>query len=534
MNRTTIIPLVAIISTIGLFTVSCEKEDNTIGEETVFEYAFNAPEEFSIILSKAVSDNKSLREFIKNEASKQFDKDYDVFYPYVKDMLVDGNNTFIAILKNYDDNDALERIEGEMPLLNILVPDWSWADGFSLNTWDTNDNDVSVAFDTMNGALQLYNNGEREYLLEYGQLSEFPILIVKENERMRKAANTKASVLSYEFIDPEFDGTGNIQTKVDHNYYDRIIETEDYSNFVTTSEMIGCTSAINAYSIFANNPSAVHRDHIYYGMTDEIMAGKLNVHVTEYITKFRFGSLDSEFMFDGDDFSNCPESYTRYVEISDNTLINKFYYDGNLELYFQICVGNADGTTTVIPKYKTVSFTDAFQLSKVHVDFKHRTWFSDRKWVFTVDKKCFVPKWVNAEIQLPKWDISSQSTIINIHVSEYDNETEETRTISIVNSFTNNFTGELEVGATLPIETEIGNINASGKIKLGYGETNKDETTQTVSIKTKKGSDDLGTALLYYSDPVVLSEASLNGKSGYRIKEINTGFVYMLVLPKYE
>lgn len=527
--------LVILLSIIGLY--SCQKEIGTKENEQITEKSFNAQEEFSIILSKALHENINLREFLKNEALKHFDKDNDVLYCKSKYELVDGRYTFEEVLKAYDENHFLEYIEAEMPLLNILVPDWSWADGFSVNTWKIEDSDVSVAYRQDESGLSVYNNGKKEFFLENGQISDFPIIIVNQNERVKVRVNTKSTTPSYEFVDSEFDGTQAVETKVTHQYYDRTFETEDYSNFVPATEIASdrSNSAVEAYTLFKNNPYASHRDYIYYGMTNDITAGKLNVHMTEYITKFRFGSLDSEFLFDGDDFKNCPEFYARYVAINDDVLLNKFYYEGNLEVYFKILIGNASGTPTVIDKYKTVSFNDAFQLSKVHVDFKHKTLVSDRKWVYTVDVKCFLPKWINADLQLPKWDISSQSTILNINVSEYDNETEEMSTVSLLNSFTDNFTTEAELEASGKFDIKkIANIDASGKIKIGYGRTNKTETTTTTSTKVKKGSDDLGTALLYYTDPIILSQTTLNGKSGYRVKEINTGYVYMLVVPRYE
>lgn len=49
--------------------------------ETVIE---NAKKDFSVILSRAVSSDENLRVFIKENALKQFDMDYDVFYPYVR------------------------------------------------------------------------------------------------------------------------------------------------------------------------------------------------------------------------------------------------------------------------------------------------------------------------------------------------------------------------------------------------------------------------------------------------------------------
>ena len=65
--------LVILLSIIGLY--SCQKEIGTKENEQITEKSFNAQEEFSIILSKALHENINLREFLKNEALKHFDKD---------------------------------------------------------------------------------------------------------------------------------------------------------------------------------------------------------------------------------------------------------------------------------------------------------------------------------------------------------------------------------------------------------------------------------------------------------------------------
>ena len=519
-----------LILIVGIIAVSCRKETefSMIAEQEKELMEFNSSEEFALILSKALYDNESLRDFLQKEALKQFDKDYDVFYPLVRERVVAGESTFRELLSRYDDKGLLPSIERSLPLLTILVPDWSWVESFSVKNWDTADPDISVIYTDSKKRKAICFDGQIIYVLEDDQVPGFPAVIVKQNERVRVSARTKSGeMLEYEFIDDEFNASIYPETRVEHQYYDRYFDTEDYSNFISYSEMQSRSSvSATAYSTFIDNPYASHRDNIYYGMTNSIQQGKLNPRITEYIAKIRFGSLDSQFFFDGDDFYGCPDSYTRYVEIDDAVLINKFYYEGNLELYFHILIGNTSGTVSEIKKYKSVSFDDVFQLAKVHVDFRHRTWVSDRKWVYTVDKKCFVPKWYDANIQLPQWDISSQSTIMNINVSEYDDEQEITTTKSIVNSFTTNFSSESGLS--------IGNPEASGSIKVGYGVSSKNETTQTVTVKTKNQSDDLGTARLYYTDPIILSPTTLNGVGGYRVKEINTGFVYMLILPRYE
>ena len=39
--------------------------------------------------------------------------------------------------------------------------------------------------------------------------------------------------------------------------------------------------------------------------------------------------------------------------------------------------------------------------------------------------------------------------------------------------------------------------------------------------------------LEYYDAPIIESSEKLNGKEGYRVHEINTGYIYMLIVPKY-
>lgn len=77
---------------------------------------------------------------------KEFDKDYDVFYPWVQNHIVNGTETFREVLSKYDEAGMLSDIEEELPLLTILVPDWSWVTDFSACSWDTESQDISVVY----------------------------------------------------------------------------------------------------------------------------------------------------------------------------------------------------------------------------------------------------------------------------------------------------------------------------------------------------------------------------------------------------
>lgn len=121
-----------------------------------------------------------MRFFIKDEALKQFDKDYDVFYPFVKDEEIAEGKTFREFLLGYLSEPELDRIEAEHPLLDIAVPDWSLIEGFSVDSWDTTDQDLSIGYKNEKGGLSLFNNGEREFETMSGQIPGFPTLIVKD------------------------------------------------------------------------------------------------------------------------------------------------------------------------------------------------------------------------------------------------------------------------------------------------------------------------------------------------------------------
>lgn len=85
-----------------LLVLACSKEENQTNNNSGISIN-NAYQDFSLILSKAVSSEPALRLFLKNEAIKEFDKDYDVFYPWTKEKMVDCDHTFERILRKYDD-----------------------------------------------------------------------------------------------------------------------------------------------------------------------------------------------------------------------------------------------------------------------------------------------------------------------------------------------------------------------------------------------------------------------------------------------
>ena len=154
-----------------------EKATAQIPELTTAE----AQMKFAKLLSQAASNSVEVRKFLKNEATKQFDNDYDVFYPMVKNKIVTDGKSFKDILLSYCKTpNELTEIEQSQLLLNILIPDLTLFWDFNAKKWDVNDKEVVVLCrdderDTM------YENGENIGQMTKGDVPGFPCLVIKNN-----------------------------------------------------------------------------------------------------------------------------------------------------------------------------------------------------------------------------------------------------------------------------------------------------------------------------------------------------------------
>ena len=77
---------------------------------------------FAMALHKAMVQNVNLRRFLKEEAIKQFDGDYDILYNYIRDEKI-GDKTFREILLPFFEKESeLSQIESTLGALTIFVP----------------------------------------------------------------------------------------------------------------------------------------------------------------------------------------------------------------------------------------------------------------------------------------------------------------------------------------------------------------------------------------------------------------------------
>lgn len=486
---------------------------------------------FAKLLSQAASGSIEVRRFLKKEATKQFDNDYDVFYPLVKDKIVADGKSFRDILLSYTtDPSELTEIEQSQLLLNILIPDLTLFWDFNAEKWDVNDAEIVVMCrddesDTM------YENGEDVGQMEKGEIPGFPCLVVKNNERVRvKSVNTRSGEATYEFVSDAFDGSKRTERPVTRHWEQDmpLEETEDLSKGVSPS--IFKADIVQAWEEFKGIPQAYQRDRIYYGITKENKPGNLNRNIREEL--FRFRVQPEAFSRIADQENKDPKLETtseRKRFLTNQEIIKRVWNDGKFEFYFKTYVSSdVNGQAMEDILSFSVSAKELFSIEKVHVHHRNNTLFRRSKNTYSVDPKNLRSKWYYPRARsygdsyvftLP-WDLYSKSLAIHIFVEERDDDQILKEKRVVLNEFSSKTDFSLDAGA------EISGVKLAAK--LGYGISTTRTNTSEAEISTTVGSDKLGTLSFFYYDPIIRGER--NGL--YDLYSVFNGTVEATVLPK--
>lgn len=508
-----------------------------------------AMSQFASILSKAAADNEDLRAFIHNQALEMFDNDYDVFYPFVKDMTVSGGKTFAQILSEYCTDDAqLQAIEAAVPKLTILVPDWAWLDAFSVNKWDTTDPEVLVGYAESGETRTLYKDGEAN-TLEEGEFPLSPTLIIKSNERMIASGVTRSGERTFAFKYPEFDKRNNpkeLQTR-GRKWYDDDIEfpvSDSIGNFVPIEDIDPLV--IGAYNEFKDGsiPNACQRDYIYYGMSKSNRdSGVLNTGIRERLYRFRldagsFGSLS-------DDVKDPKLHADTTVkgkgnQLSKETLRILTWSGGAFDIKFDFYVACPDNNETTITPFKSFIYScrasDLFDFAKVHRRYKHQTLTAQGVYKYYFDEENIKSKWFYpSNVQtLPKvWDIAKESSSLHIVVTEVDDSTTLEYKDTWKYKKSNNFNWSINPGIVIGKDS----TKTSFKFDFGIGGNNGNTSDHevTVSIRRTEKSDDLGSESLEFEKRIIQREdqKTINGvlRTGYEVNPVSFGSLSVTLLP---
>jgi len=358
---------------------ACRNEEIVPEEECTSEELSTKPQlsKFAEILSRVTYDRQDVREFLKTEAVKQFDKNYDVLYALVKDKKINGP-TFRDILVAYSSEADVQDIEKNVPLLNILVPKIALFDIDPANM-DCTDPEIPVAV-SKEKTTSLYLNGECAADLEKGEIPDFYTFVINENSRVIVDAATRNGKPTVAFISPNYDGSMQDE------------EVPATRSATLTASEVG-TKAIAAYNYFyaddaSNNSRSYQRDYIYYGLTPTSGNGTLNRLVSEYIS---FIEIDPSCYFNISDQKTGQSDDDPYIKdnkvsrkkrpYTDEELIDKMWTKGSYN--FRIEIFSANSTQPIIV-YLPLRPEQIWNFNTSYTR-KHKTWFSHTKYTHTID-----------------------------------------------------------------------------------------------------------------------------------------------------
>ncbi|MCL7986551.1 hypothetical protein M8998_01225 [Sphingobacterium sp. lm-10] len=450
-------------------------------------------DKFSELLSKATRNNSLLRDFIKIEALKEFDNDYDIFYPFVKDKMVSPTETFRDVILKYAESEVeLSNIEKALPLLNIYIPELP--SGFNAESWNTSQELPLVAPNVIkNNKIRFFDDGKIVDSVDKNLIPAFPVLVVKNNERLRlkdKISLKSSTALEnpqYEFID---------------DAYDRRLRTK--SSNTSASSLI--PEVLRARDIMGLDGFNWHRDYIYYGLTPESNSqGQLNRRIIERIVSMEF-SKDAFYVMS--DQPKDPKLHTTVVYPSNwpsTRIQNTFWTEGRFEIQVDVLIGNLQGLGTTLEKHFSAHPNDLY-----HVLFEKRTPpRSTNSYYHLLDIQ---PKEYRLSIDLATWDIQNNSFVWKFIISEKDEQETTTKTERSMSEFATNF-----------------GITTSGNQKFGlnFGGSTKRSVDNTFSISVTRNSDQLGTLETDFSRPVLIGNRSMSPFV------ISNPYVKLKMLPQY-
>ena len=505
--------------------LACSKEE--IKENNEVPYTTITKDEalsrFARILSEALSSESELREFLKQEALKKYDNDTDVFIPWILDSKVTRNKTFFDYIIKYASMDELETIQRTVPCLSIYIPDWSWisSDAFSVTKWDTADNMVAVSINSSSDSVPMYIGGKYAGKTMKGDFFCSPILIVKDNDKMKQIGSaTKAGDMVFDFADEAFDGRRSTKGHGIVIEYTNL-GTYDGENAVASSSLKGRIKS--AFKESQKHYKLCQRDHIYYGMTASVDTGWCDFHYKEAITMFRL-KVDSAFFYNENTGEENGDYHYVLVDMNSNNTSNinrtflsyeqiqsKAWGTGTIKIKAHVLVGSSPMNIVI-----DVPFSDAFFVETVEQK-REENWLGATMWrnYYTLPKY-LKAKWIECAYELFTWDLSRYPVDVRIDFEEYDQSTSLTRSQTITNKYAQNFKITLGGEVTIPVKE---GISAGAKLGFEYGNSNTEEQSNTYSYTVKDESDDLGTIFVQYKDPVITTESS--GKSYFKYYQLS-------------
>lgn len=507
--------------------LSCTNEERTDSTSELDDPI----QQFTQVISKVIYNEGSVRQFIKTKALEKFDNDYEILYSCIKEEMI-GEYSFRDHICRFG-GESVVNIDEDYPLLTILVPDMSMFTDFNADNWDISDCDIAVTSEFGEKFKTVYYNGDILGQLGGCDVPLYPILVIKNNERVQLVPTTKGTERKYEFIDDVFDpactkADGIVTRGIKKEYSEIEYPVSPATDFIPKSKL--SEYVINAWQEFKDNDTAAHRDYIYYGMRKNKNYGSLNKRYMEQLLRIK---LENTNCMDQND-PTLQSEIKSHSSLTYDDIVKKMWSDGQLEIYLTLYKGVSDGSEKVTTKNIAVKPSELFDIDKASLEFKHKTKFHPlRNYKYTLSVNDLVPKWFYPEnVFLEDWDISQESCVLNYCFEELDGEERIARTIEVSNTYATNF--KYDLSQTTSGDFKIGDKIGFGIKTVGSIGGSKDKQHQIKSqytYSTTRGSDDLGSITWRYVDPIILEESTENGVAGYNVLSKSSGSISITVLP---
>lgn len=433
-----------------LFLNSCSQYEGdyiSTQEEKSFLDLDETRIKFAQILSLSL-ENKSIRDFIKEEALKKIDNDYDVIYHNIKNNTLKNGETFQEALSKYCDIDYLNKITSQDPLLTIFIPQLN--DIFSAESWNTNEQVpyITIRNTSPNDSLTIIKHNEISKVSRNLYPKE-AVIVIKTNERLTTSNNMQSKSATNDYLFSE----DNISIHFLDNSFNN---TKDLTQTRESNPIIESLDLNRAKAFFLNNESS--RDYLYYNISPKtnINSGILNHRYREYLTSLSFNSAN---IFD---------------HVSDKSDPTGDWTDGDLEIKVDFMLIDNQGNATTFTKMISINTSDLFIIN------------NNNK--ITGVKKYYLQK----PIDLFEWDFYKFGNMFKIAASEYDPGNEIETTYDFTSTFGTNFESSSEW--------------TNGDLKQGNKYSNSSTYTQHSSVKVKStnNSDPLGDVLVNFFDPIYI------------------------------
>lgn len=491
----------ALVSFIGLGAISCSSDDMDVQGTSLAKVAQadtlskeQAMTVFSQTLSKAVTQNAEVRDFIKAQAMKRFDNGYDVFYPLVKDLPLEDGRTFKEVLSQYaPSTSSLDKIEQSVPLLNVFLPEFA---GCKVSKLDTSDDELPVLYDN-----QFYVNGEVVDTLGANDLPGFNVLSVCESSTVcKKSASTRAASDldingEYEYIDEAFVPTSRPTRNIYYTEYDEPSEKAD-SGYVEASDLD--PKLVKAWDNAKGNIFAT-RYLMYYGLNSEkeaVDASKIQPDVRDCIYGIRIspsgltdiletaegGNLNDHKLFYDGSFS------VKSHEAARSTIFQRLLTGQKIKLNFYVEEIKNGEPQKANPISVYAAPEDLFNIA-VDVNRRHKTKFRHTQYTYTINKSNFKAKWFypmehGCNTILDSWNIANsplqRKVLVYVANPNEGAKIEKQESYSVQNIYS----AETSVNFNIALSEAV-QMGLSGKVSSGS------TTTHTISLSYSISEKDL-------------------------------------------